>query len=124
MLRTLRPTTRAAWTARPQLKTRSYAAPPPPRDDNSDFRPPWVYTTSHVLTYTLIPTALVYCVFLADWGDREHVFMPARRWVAQYKASFFSLSPDEAALVRANSEAALVEAKANTPPPPEADTRE
>ncbi|KAG2757901.1 hypothetical protein P692DRAFT_20788269 [Suillus brevipes Sb2] len=67
--------------------------------DNGDFRPPWVYSASHILTYTLIPTAMVYCVFLADWGEREHVFSPVRRWTMRFKESFFSLSPDEASLI-------------------------
>ncbi|KAG0701397.1 hypothetical protein DFH29DRAFT_773339, partial [Suillus ampliporus] len=67
--------------------------------DDGDFRPPWVYSASHILTYTLIPTAIVYCVFLADWGEREHVFSPVRRWTMKYKESFFSLSPDEASLI-------------------------
>ncbi|KAG2134282.1 hypothetical protein BD769DRAFT_1444189 [Suillus cothurnatus] len=67
--------------------------------DNEDFRPPWVYSASHILTYTLIPTAIVYCVFLADWGEREHVFSPVRRWTTKYKESFLSLSPDEASLI-------------------------
>ncbi|KAG1772400.1 hypothetical protein EDD22DRAFT_842375 [Suillus occidentalis] len=67
--------------------------------DNGDFRPPWVYSASHILTYTLIPTAMVYCVFLADWGEREHVFSPVRRWTTKFKESFFSLSPDEASLI-------------------------
>ncbi|KAG2037831.1 hypothetical protein BDR03DRAFT_896377 [Suillus americanus] len=67
--------------------------------DDGDFRPPWVYSASHILTYTLIPTAIVYCVFLADWGEREHVFSPVRRWTMKYKESFLSLSPDEASLI-------------------------
>ncbi|KAG1786615.1 uncharacterized protein HD556DRAFT_1414373 [Suillus plorans] len=67
--------------------------------DDGDFRPPWVYSASHILTYTLIPTAILYCVFLADWGEREHVFSPVRRWTTKYKESFLSLSPDEASLI-------------------------
>ncbi|OAX40951.1 hypothetical protein K503DRAFT_713605 [Rhizopogon vinicolor AM-OR11-026] len=72
---------------------------PSTEQDDGDFRPPWVYSASHILTYTLIPTAIVYCIFLADWGDREHVFSPVRRWVMKTKESFFSLSPGEASLV-------------------------
>ncbi|KAG2155963.1 uncharacterized protein EDB93DRAFT_1129077 [Suillus bovinus] len=68
--------------------------------DDGDFRPPWVYSASHILTYTMIPTAILYCVFLADWGEREHVFSPVRRWTAKYKESFLSLSPDEASLIK------------------------
>lgn len=62
---------------------------------DSDFRPPWVYSGSRFLTYTAIPreaipspfatetttltrflVTLLYCAFLADWGEREHIFMP------------------------------------------------
>lgn len=66
-------------------------------DDVGDFRPPWVYSGSRFLTYTAIPreaipspfataiatlmqslVTLLYCAFLADWGEREHIFMPVR----------------------------------------------
>ncbi|KAF8555727.1 hypothetical protein OG21DRAFT_821300 [Imleria badia] len=73
------------------------------KDDGGDFRPPWVYSGSRFLTYTTIPLTLLYCAFLADWGEREHIFMPLRRWVSQYKQSILSLSPEEAALVRGNN---------------------
>lgn len=29
--------------------------------DNGDFRPPWVYSASHILTYTLIPSEFSHC---------------------------------------------------------------
>ncbi|KAJ8595232.1 hypothetical protein M405DRAFT_807511 [Rhizopogon salebrosus TDB-379] len=72
--------------------------------DDGDFRPPWVYSASHILTYTMIPTAMVYCVFLADWGEREHVFSPVRRWATKTRESFFSLSPDEVSLVEGSQQ--------------------
>ncbi|PFH53896.1 hypothetical protein AMATHDRAFT_113900, partial [Amanita thiersii Skay4041] len=65
-----------------------------------DFRPPWVYTTSRLLSYTIIPSIVVYSVFWHDFGDREHVFQPARRWLARQKAAFFTLSPDEQELLK------------------------
>lgn len=68
---------------------------PTAEDDGGDFRPPWVYSGSRFLTYTAIPreaipnpsataiatltqslVTLLYCAFLADWGEREHIFMP------------------------------------------------
>ncbi|KIK93733.1 hypothetical protein PAXRUDRAFT_828672 [Paxillus rubicundulus Ve08.2h10] len=76
-------------------------------DDSGDFRPRWVYSASSFLTYTTIPVALLYCVFLADWGDRDHVFMPLRRWMLQHKQSILSLSPEEVALVQRQSAPAL-----------------
>lgn len=64
-------------------------------DDGGDFRPPWVYSGSRFLTYTTIPreaipspsatavamltqhlVTILYCALLADWGEREHIFMP------------------------------------------------
>ncbi|KAF8237178.1 hypothetical protein L208DRAFT_1212370, partial [Tricholoma matsutake] len=65
-----------------------------PRDDG-DFRPPWLYNTSRLLSYTLIPSVAIYGIFFHDFGEREHVFQPARRWVAKQKAAFFTLSPEE-----------------------------
>ncbi|KIK16028.1 hypothetical protein PISMIDRAFT_114123 [Pisolithus microcarpus 441] len=48
-------------------------------DTAQDFRPPWVYRASGFLIYTTIPIAILYCVFVADYGDREHVFSPVSR---------------------------------------------
>ncbi|KAI6147097.1 hypothetical protein BKA82DRAFT_1004573 [Pisolithus tinctorius] len=59
-------------------------------DTMQDFRPPWVYRASGFLIYTTIPVAILYCVFVADYGDREHVFSP----------SFLSLTPEETALAQ------------------------
>ncbi|KAH7903211.1 hypothetical protein BJ138DRAFT_1020994 [Hygrophoropsis aurantiaca] len=78
---------------RARAHARSYSTRNP-----DDFRPPWVYTASHLLTYTLIPSAILYCVFLADWGDRDHVFLHVRRWAAHQSSRFFSIDRDEAAL--------------------------
>lgn len=73
--------------------------------EGKDFRPPWVYTASHILTYSLIPSVGLYCVFMADWGGREdHVFMPPRRWFARQKATFFSLSPAEQELAKSDED--------------------
>ncbi|KAH9950591.1 hypothetical protein B0H21DRAFT_679394, partial [Amylocystis lapponica] len=55
----------------------------------------WVLTASRLSTFVVIPVTLFYAVFFADFGDHEHVFMPARRWMDARKASFFSLSPAE-----------------------------
>ncbi|KIL67891.1 hypothetical protein M378DRAFT_72800 [Amanita muscaria Koide BX008] len=76
---------------------RTYSAnvrPTPPKKDD-DFRPPWVYTFSRLLSYTMIPAAVMYSVLFYDFGDRDHVFQPARRWVAQQKIAFLTLSPEE-----------------------------
>ena len=67
-------------------------------DVPSDPRPPWVYSTSAGLRLVLVPSVfsvywwipvlkhlegiILYAVFFADFGDREHVFMPVRRCCA------------------------------------------
>jgi hypothetical protein len=68
----------------------------PGRDDERDFRPPWLYTMSRLLSYTMIPckhschvivsselenknlAAAIYGIFFHDFGEREHVFQPVR----------------------------------------------
>ncbi|KAI6030948.1 hypothetical protein F5J12DRAFT_804134 [Pisolithus orientalis] len=69
-------------------------------DTMQDFRPPWVYRASGFLIYTMIPVAILYCVFVADYGDREHVFSPVRRWAQGHTESFLSLTPEETALAQ------------------------
>ncbi|KAI9443169.1 hypothetical protein H4582DRAFT_2126351 [Lactarius indigo] len=68
-------------------------------DVPSDPRPPWVYSTSAGLRLILIPGILLYAVFLADFGDREHVFMPPRRWLQRQRDAFFTITPEERKLV-------------------------
>ncbi|KAI0917334.1 hypothetical protein AcW1_007451 [Taiwanofungus camphoratus] len=60
-----------------------------------DPRPRWVFPLSRVANYVVIPSTLLYAVFFADFGEKEHVFMPARRWLDAQKAAFFSLSAAE-----------------------------
>ncbi|KAG2010047.1 pyridoxamine-phosphate oxidase [Coprinopsis cinerea AmutBmut pab1-1] len=73
--------------------------PPGSQRDDDDFRPPWVYTTSRVGSVVVIPVIALYTIFVYDWGDHEHVFMPPRRWLARLKQSFFTLSPEEEAML-------------------------
>ncbi|KAF9241195.1 hypothetical protein BU15DRAFT_45340 [Melanogaster broomeanus] len=88
-LRVRQPVSQVAKSGLLQRGTvRKYASTQPQQnqqktdDDSGDFRPPWVYTTVSVLKYTTIPLTMIYCVFLADWGEREHVFMPVSRMPA------------------------------------------
>jgi len=64
-----------------------------------DPRPPWVYSTSAGLRFILIPSALFYAVFFADFGDREHVFKPPRRWLQRQWENFITMTPEEQKLV-------------------------
>ncbi|KAH9049967.1 hypothetical protein EDB84DRAFT_1451966 [Lactarius hengduanensis] len=69
-----------------------------------DPRPPWVYSTSAGLRLVLIPGILFYAVFFADFGDREHVFMPPRRWLWRQRDAFFTITPEERKLVEATTD--------------------
>ncbi|CCM03524.1 uncharacterized protein FIBRA_05658 [Fibroporia radiculosa] len=60
-----------------------------------DPRPSWVFPLFKIANYVVIPGTLLYAVFFADFGEKEHVFMPARRWFDRQKAAFFSLSDEE-----------------------------
>jgi len=70
-------------------------------DVPSDPRPPWVYSTSAALRLVLMPSIIFYAVFFADFGDREHVFMPPRRWLRRQQDAFFTITPEERKLVEA-----------------------
>ncbi|OBZ71451.1 hypothetical protein A0H81_08384 [Grifola frondosa] len=77
----------------------SWVPEDPPR---ADFRPPWVYRAIRIANFVAIPSAILYSVFFADFGDHEHVFSPARRWMDAQRAAFFSLSPAERRVAGAN----------------------
>ncbi|KAK0464398.1 uncharacterized protein EV420DRAFT_1637963 [Desarmillaria tabescens] len=66
----------------------------------ADFRPPWVYTGTKLLTYLVVPAIALYAIFIYDFGDREHVFQPPRRWLLKQKESFFTLTPEEQKLIK------------------------
>ncbi|KIK03344.1 hypothetical protein K443DRAFT_676829 [Laccaria amethystina LaAM-08-1] len=75
-----------------------------PKPEGEDFRPPWVYLMSRLVSFTVIPAVAFYSVFFYDFGDREHVFQPARRWAARLHTSFVTLSPAEEGLIKADDE--------------------
>ncbi|KAH9841577.1 uncharacterized protein C8Q71DRAFT_720730 [Rhodofomes roseus] len=60
-----------------------------------DPRPAWFFPINRISNYVVIPATLLYAVFFADFGEKEHVFMPARRWLDAQKAAFFDLSEAE-----------------------------
>ncbi|KAF7768137.1 hypothetical protein Agabi119p4_7380 [Agaricus bisporus var. burnettii] len=73
------------------------------RDEDSDFRPSWVYVTSRLVNFTVIPCVMLYSVFFYDFGDKDHVFKPVRRWAQEQKAAFLTLSPDEKRVLETNT---------------------
>ncbi|TFK27973.1 hypothetical protein FA15DRAFT_665722 [Coprinopsis marcescibilis] len=77
--------------------------PPGSAKDEDDFRPPWVYALSRFGSVAVIPVIGLYAVFVYDWGDHDHVFMPPRRLFARVKQSFFTLSPAEEQMLKGPS---------------------
>ncbi|TFK40660.1 hypothetical protein BDQ12DRAFT_679827 [Crucibulum laeve] len=75
---------------------------PKVEEAGADFRPPWVYVTSRLLSFTVIPAVAFYAIFFYDFGDHDHVFQPARRWAVAQKAAFFTLSPAEERILKVN----------------------
>ncbi|KAK0188077.1 hypothetical protein F5146DRAFT_1141532 [Armillaria mellea] len=47
-----------------------------------------------------LPSIALYGVFIYDFGDREHVFQPPRRWLLKQKESLFTLTPEEEKLIK------------------------
>jgi len=68
-------------------------------DGGDDFRPPWVYACSRLIIYGIIPVVGFYSIFMYDFGEHEHVFQPARRWGANIRNKFFTLSAAEERLL-------------------------
>ncbi|KAI0269789.1 hypothetical protein BC834DRAFT_863376 [Gloeopeniophorella convolvens] len=86
------------------------------QDVPSDPRPPWVYSTSAGLRFVLIPSILFYAVFFYDFGEREHVFMPPRRWLQRQRDAFFTISPEERKLIEESTSSDRI-SEANTKDP-------
>ncbi|KAI0086531.1 hypothetical protein BDY19DRAFT_349138 [Irpex rosettiformis] len=97
--RSLQTTARRRDGGKPRLyKELSSPAPPP-----QDHRRAWFFKVYRITNIAIIPFAAFYCVFVADFGDHEHVFSPARRWLDHQRREFYSLSSDELELARAGS---------------------
>ncbi|KDQ12794.1 hypothetical protein BOTBODRAFT_410675 [Botryobasidium botryosum FD-172 SS1] len=50
---------------------------------------------STIVSTASVPAIVVYAVFFADFGEEEHCFSPARRWLDQKRDAFWTLSPSE-----------------------------
>ncbi|KAL7279940.1 hypothetical protein ACG7TL_006351 [Trametes sanguinea] len=97
-----------------QVRRASNSNPWPSVQDAPADKPirTWVARASRISNFMVIPAVILYAVFVADFGDHEHVFQPPRRWLAAQKAAFFSLSPEEQRL-------AGIEDAASSKPPSE-----
>jgi len=65
-----------------------------------DFRPPWLYSGVSWAQWTVVPAIAIYGVFFMDFGESEHCFTPARRWLRHKRATFLTLSDEELALAQ------------------------
>jgi len=103
--------------------------PPPPssqrpeetEERDSKFRT-WALAANKIASFAIIPMTLLYAVFLADWGDHEHVFMPARRWLLRQKAAFYMLTPAEQELIKPKEMVRVVRLRDLDKQPPSPDT--
>ncbi|EKM49508.1 uncharacterized protein PHACADRAFT_80041, partial [Phanerochaete carnosa HHB-10118-sp] len=68
---------------------------PPQAHEPPDHRRSWFWTAQRLSNFVVIPAAILYCVFFADYGESEHVFSPPRRWLQHQRDAFFSLTPEE-----------------------------
>ncbi|GAA6039818.1 hypothetical protein JCM8097_004237 [Rhodosporidiobolus ruineniae] len=54
-----------------------------------------------IASFSFAAALTAYAVLLHDFGPREHVFMPVRRWFDDHTASFFTLSDRDRAVISA-----------------------
>ncbi|BGP43745.1 hypothetical protein JCM10449v2_007791 [Rhodotorula kratochvilovae] len=67
----------------PPSKLPQYVAPTP------------LSRASQIASFAFATGLTAYAVLLYDFGDKEHVFMPVRRWVDAHTASLFTLSAQD-----------------------------
>ncbi|KAF9046450.1 hypothetical protein BJ165DRAFT_1471805 [Panaeolus papilionaceus] len=89
------------WRLRPTFFRRGYSTGTHkrPAAEPDDFRPPWVYFGTRLISMVIIPGIGVYSILFYDFGEREHVFQPMRRWARAGLQNFLTLSPAEEKLV-------------------------
>ncbi|CUA68174.1 hypothetical protein RSOLAG22IIIB_03413 [Rhizoctonia solani] len=58
---------------------------------------PKIHRYVAITGYTAVGIISIYNIFFADYGEQEHVFSPARRWLDRQKTAFWTLSPAEQA---------------------------
>jgi len=54
---------------------------------------PWYSRGARVAQVLVIPVAVVYCVFIHDFGPQEHVFSAPQRWFKEQMSSWKSANP-------------------------------
>ncbi|KAI0670751.1 hypothetical protein C8Q78DRAFT_974033 [Trametes maxima] len=94
MLPRLLPAPRLALVRRASRRASPWPEPQGSQDKQPKLRK-WLSPVSRISNFVIVPTVILYAVFVADFGDHEHVFQPPRRWLEAQTAAFFSLSPEE-----------------------------
>ncbi|GAA5924923.1 hypothetical protein JCM21900_000240 [Sporobolomyces salmonicolor] len=82
--------------------------PIPPSKLPQTFAPTPVSKGLQFGAFALSGGLAIYAVLLHDFGDREHVFMPARRWFDDCTRSFFTLSERDRQVLSARKDQSAV----------------
>ncbi|GAA5883183.1 hypothetical protein JCM3774_002411 [Rhodotorula dairenensis] len=69
--------------------------PIPPSKLPQHVAPSRLSRATQIFAFSLATGMTFYAVLLYDFGPREHVFMPLRRWVDNHTASLFTLSDQD-----------------------------
>ncbi|GJN94067.1 hypothetical protein Rhopal_007131-T1 [Rhodotorula paludigena] len=69
--------------------------PIPPSKLPQHVAPTPLSRASQIASFAFAAGLTAYAVLLYDFGPREHVFMPVRRWVDAHTASLFTLSEQD-----------------------------
>ncbi|GAA5961007.1 hypothetical protein JCM8115_002657 [Rhodotorula mucilaginosa] len=92
--------------------------PIPPSKLPQHVAPSKLSRATQIFAFSLATGMTFYAVLLYDFGPREHVFMPLRRWVDDHTASLFTLSDqDRQALSPQRERAAPAAVKPDTRTP-------
>ncbi|GAA5937412.1 hypothetical protein JCM3775_006605 [Rhodotorula graminis] len=84
--------------------------PIPPSKLPQHVAPTPLSRASQIASFAFATGLTAYAVLLYDFGDKEHVFMPVRRFVDRHTASFFTLSAQDRQVVSARKEGGVVAA--------------
>ncbi|GAA5895633.1 hypothetical protein JCM8208_005286 [Rhodotorula glutinis] len=78
--------------------------PIPPSKLPQHVAPTPLSRASQIASFAFATGLTAYAVLLYDFGDKEHVFMPVRRFVDRHTASFFTLSAQDRQVLSARKE--------------------
>ncbi|GAA5842766.1 hypothetical protein JCM9279_003981 [Rhodotorula babjevae] len=78
--------------------------PIPPSKLPQHVAPTPLSRASQIASFAFATGLTAYAVLLYDFGDKEHVFMPVRRFVDRHTASFFTLSAQDRQVLSARKD--------------------